>query len=178
MAKVLKLKENSLSEKNESVKNWSRSINWLTLVLRPVWWSEPGKDSTFSIKTNALGRTFLNVGPSGHPTHDLLNGCKINQNHQNSWVFRQWVETTKINAVIQVYEEQIASRKESFCVFWFSMSEISANSSEYSYQTVFLKSKNLFFLPGEINKRLWPWKASKDETWVRKSVNDNNWPWN
>ena len=28
MAKVLKLKENSLSEKNESVKNWSRSINW------------------------------------------------------------------------------------------------------------------------------------------------------
>ena len=104
MAKVLKLKENSLSEKNESVKNWSRSINWLTLVLRPVWWSEPGKDSTFS-KTNALGRTSLNVGPSGHPTHDLLiiNGCKINQNHQNSWVFRQWVETTKINAVIKVY---------------------------------------------------------------------------
>ncbi|CAH3037320.1 unnamed protein product [Porites lobata] len=31
---------------------------------------------------------------------------------------------------------------------------------------------------GEINKRLWPWKASKDETWIRKSVNDNNWPWN
>lgn len=177
MAKVLKLKENSLSEKNESVKNWSRSINWLTLVLRPVWWSEPGKDSTFS-KTNALGRTFLNVGPSGHPTHDLLNGCKINQNHQNSWVFRQWVETTKINAVIKVYEEQLASRKESFCVFWFSMSEISANSSEYSYQTVFLNLKTYFFLPGEISKRLWPWKASKDETWIRKSVNDNNWPWN